>query len=237
VEGEGDSRGTYKVVVVGEDGQDAGIVEIYDSTDKSWRIVGHLPQDVHIDNSDMVFCAGSFYCLADNYDEQGIIGFSMGEGTSIFAPLPEMADSDYLSPHLLTCGSWLLVAGYIFGDREELLQVIVWGFEKEKVNSTSSWWKEIARMPSSLSEEFKRISIDCDKWCVGVGDCTCFVVSGHRNRIFRKVTQVVVYSVTENTWSWLPSRPIDTAASTSAGTSDGYEIVVAFEPRLDMKVG
>jgi hypothetical protein len=239
VEGEGDNRGTYKVVVVGEDSHEAGIVEIYDSTYKSWRIAGHLPHDVHIDKHDMVFCAGSFYCFADIHDQSGIMGFSIEDGTSIFAPLPEIADSDCMSPYLLTCGSWVLVAGYIFGQTEELLQVIVWGLEKEKVNSSSStsssssWWKEITRMPPSLSEDFKRISIHCNKWCIGVGDCTCFIVSGHRNRKFRKVAEVVVYSVTENAWSWLPSRPLDTTSS----TSEGYELVMAFEPRLDMKVG
>lgn len=239
VEGEGDSRGTYKVVVVGEDSHEAGIVEIYDSAFKSWRIAGHLPHDVHIDKKDLVFCAGSFYCFADIHDQSGILGFSIQQGTSIFAPLPEMADSDYMSPYLLTYGSWVLVAGYIFGHTEELLQVIIWEFDKAKVNSSSStsssssWWKEIARMPPSLSEDFKRISMDCSKWCIGVGDCTCFIVSGHRKRKFRKVTEVVVYSVTENTWSWLPSRPVDTTAS----TSECFELAMAFEPRLDMKVG
>jgi len=189
---------------------------------------------VHIDKKDMVFCAGSFYCFADINDQSGILGFSIEQGTSIFAPLPEMADSHYMSPYLLTYGSWVLVAGYIFGHTKELLQVIIWEFEKEKVNSSSSsWWKEIARMPQSLSEDFKRISVNCSKWCIGVGDCTCFMVSGHRNRKFRKVIEVVVYSVTENTWSWLPSRPVDTTAS----TSECYELAMAFEPRLDMKVG
>jgi len=88
-------------------------------------------------------------------------------------------------------------------------------------------------MPPSLSEDFKRISMGCSKWCIGVGDCTCFIVSGHRKRKFRKVTEVVVYNVTENAWSWLPSRPVDTTAS----TSECFELAMAFEPRLDMKVG
>jgi hypothetical protein len=37
----------------------------------------------------------------------------------------------------------------------------------------------------------------------------------------------------QNAWSWLPSHPLDTTSS----TLEGYELVMVFEPRLDMNVG
>nr|ADE76350.1 unknown [Picea sitchensis] len=230
VGGESNIQDTYKVVAVGMSSDlNAGyIVEIYNSIDKSWRIAGHLPKDVKPVEMPVVFCAGAFYCNGFIHGERVIVVFDIKEGTSIFVPLPNIVDNYRMVPYLLACGSRVLVAGH----DAEPLQFIIWEFDKVKVNSSStstsssssSWWKEIARMPQSDLERFSLLN-GTISWA-GVGDCACFILAEH------KMTEVVVYNVTENTWSWLPSLPLDTERSWQ-----GYQLSVAFEPRPDMKVG
>lgn len=251
VEGDGDSRDSYNVVVVGKTNPlNPHIVEIYDSTEKSWRIAGHLPEEVQAVGTGMgmamgigmVFCEGSFYLLTIINGLWGIMGFGIRNGISVYAPLPEMANEKYIFPYLLACGSRVLVTGGIVKDTEGLLQeVIIWEFEKVKGDScysSSSGWKEIARMPPSLYEDVNRTlsDIDCPcclgvgdcacpfVCCVGVGDCVCFVV----NRGMQ-VIEVVVYSVSERTWNWLPSCHVD-----DDDIWAGF--VMAYEPRPDMNV-
>jgi len=241
VGGDSESRDTYKVVVMGKSNPlNEHIVEIYNSTDKLWRIAGHLREDVQPVGTamgigiGMVFCEGSFYCLTITNGGWGITGFSLIQGTSIFAPLPEMVNGNNIYPYMLVCNSRLLVIGGIVKNREELLQeVIVWEFEEVRVDSSSSlWWKVIARMPPSMREGVNRSwslsTIDCPfMCCVGIGDCACFIVCRGMH-----VIEVVVYSVSEETWGWLPSYLLDD--TTASDIWAGY--VMAFESRPDMKV-
>jgi hypothetical protein len=232
----GDSGDAYKVVLVGMlDPMDPLKVEIYDSIDKSWRIAGHLPECVEDLDMDMVFCDGYFYCSGMIPVGRAIVGYNIREGTSILRPLPEIADGQCMEPRLFTCGSRVLVAAHIVADDLELfnviLQVIIWELEKVKVNSSSSSssWKEIARMPPPYLERFSmNRTLDWTRCCIGLGDRACFIVYKGK-----KVKEMFVYSVTENTWSWLPNRPLDTTTS----TWEGSELPMAFEPRPDMKVG
>jgi len=240
MEGEDDSRESYKVVAVGRSRDQKGdTVEIYDSVDKSWSIAGHMPEDVWLVQAhmgmEMVFCDGAFYCLTIVNGGWGILGFNIRKGIFVSAPLPEMAKKKHIFPYLLTCGSRVLVTGGKVKDGEGLLQeVIIWEFDRLKANdsssSTSSWWKEIATMPQSLCGDVNRTlyeidsSMDCPFMsCIGVGDCACFILNG-----CMKVMEVVFYSVSEKTWSRLPSFPLD---------KKGYVRVMAFGPRPDMKVG
>lgn len=228
-----DNGDAYKVVVMGTTEQSVSLkfrVEIYDSVDKSWRIAGHLPENVMHVGRQLVFCNGYFYCLAMAITSHGqwtVVGYNIGEGTSIFRPLPERADGQSMMFELMTCGSRVLVAAHIFGNSKQLSEVIIWELENVKLNSSSSsswssWWKEIARMSPSNLERYSMNGEFCD--VVGVGDSICFIVFEGR-----KVKEILAYNVTENTWSWLLSRPLDTIA-------DGWEISVAFEPTPDMKV-
>ena len=232
VEGEGDSRGTYKVVMV-SDGEKKNIVEIYDSSEKSWSIAGHLLQDVILKNREMVFCDGCFYCNAvrsGDMEDLGITGFSLREGAGIFALLPKIANGKHMvHRELLACGLRLLVAASIANEGETLLEeVIIWEFEKQKldgssssssVDSSSSLWKEIAKMPPSMCNDLKRNSPRQEIKIVAVGDHVCFV--GYH------VMNVPDYKLNENSWTWLPSCPLD---------YHNY-VVTAFEPRLNMEVG
>jgi hypothetical protein len=242
VGGEGDNRDTYKVVAVGKSSSgNAHVVEVYNSTEKSWRIAGHLPEDVRAlgtgmgKGMDMVFCRGSFYYLTVINGEWDIKGFSIREGTSVSAPLPDVANQKGICPYLLACESRVLVTVGIVEDGKELLQdVIIWEFEMAKVDSPSSPWKEIARMSPSLCERVNRCLYLVNSpficpfmCCVGVGDCTCFIINGGLRAI-----EVVVYSASEDTWSWLPSCSLDDSDNDIWA---GY--VMAFEPRPDMKVG
>jgi hypothetical protein len=251
VGGEGDNRDEYMVVMVGTSKiLDKHTVEIYNSMEKSWRIVGHLPQKVTMAGTgpkrqmDMVFCDGSFYSLAVINREWGIICFSIRDGTYVSALLPEVAVAKCMSLYLFACGSRVLVAGGIVKDEEKLLQeFIIWEFDRAKVDSSSfssSWWTEITRMPPSMCEGVNRIArmppvlyegdnrdlMDRPFMCCVVGDCACFIV--YRSKL---VIEVVVYSISQKTWSWLPSCPLeDNADDIWAGS------VMAFEPRPDMKV-
>lgn len=250
VEGDGDSRDSYKVVVVGKKNPlNPHIVEIYDSTEKSWRIAGQLLEEVQAVGTGMgmtmgigmVFCDDSFYLLTIINGLWGIMGFSIIEGISLYAPLPEMANEKYIFPYLLACGSRVLVAGGIVKDTDGLLQeVIIWEFVKVKGDycSPSSRWKEIARMPLSLYEDVNRTLSDIDcPCCLGAGDCACPFVCcvGVEDRVCfvvnrgMQVIDVVVYSVNEKTWSWLPSCHVD-----DEDIWAGF--VMAYEPRPDMKV-
>jgi len=224
-----DDQETYKVVAVGlSHSNDVLQVEIYDSSEKSWGVVRYLPES--LDKFDLsqgiVFCDDFFYWIGlDREAGMGVLGFSILEGTSTFIPFPELANGNTIWPKLLICRSRILLAGGIGLRRVwsmsmnmytmfEIMEVILWEFQKD---SSSSSWKEIARMPPSLCEVFQRRSFHSFE-CVGVEDCVCF--TSYRCMDF------AVYNLNEETWSWLPT--ID--------AGDGYPRVMAFKPRPDMKV-
>lgn len=68
--------------------QNAYVVEIYDSTYKSWRIAGHLSKDLQVTGLGMligmgmgmtlpmVFCDSSFYCLTVFNGALGVLGWA-----------------------------------------------------------------------------------------------------------------------------------------------------------------
>ena len=82
---EGDSQDTYIVVGVGQTRNDDPefTVEIYNSTHKSWRIAAQLDSKTEVSN--MVYCKGNLYWQGE---EDGITGYNIQEGVSIFAPFP-----------------------------------------------------------------------------------------------------------------------------------------------------
>ena len=108
----------------------------------------------------MDFCDGSLYCWMSINDDWSIIGFNIRKGTSFSTLLPEMANEERTCPYLLACGSRPLVTWGIVKEGEELLQeVIIWDLENVKLDSSSSSssrWKEIARMPPHLCEGINR---------------------------------------------------------------------------------
>ena len=64
-------------------------------------------------------------------------------------------------------------------------------------------------------------------YCIGLGDRSCFVFFEKM-----KVKYILTNSVTVNTRFWIPNFPLDTTTS----TWDNRQILMAFEPRRDMKV-
>lgn len=247
MEGDAHNRQTYKVVAVGwSPHQSAHIVEIYDSTDKSWRIAGHLPQGVQVagirrsmemgTRIKMVFCNNSFYYLTIFNGALGVLGFSLRDGVSDFVALPDMANKRSTRPYLLACRSRVLVTVGIIKEEEgeELLQEMnIWELESVNFSSSSSssasGWKEIARMPPSLCEGVNRIHSLMDwpfNYCIGVGDYACFIFLGHVHEM-----EVVVYSVSEKKWSWLPRCSFDVEKGYVTALS-----VMAFEPSPGTKV-
>ena len=111
VGGEGDRRDTYNVVVMGNSGSlNALTVEIYNSNYKSWRIAGHLPEDVNPMDNNIIFYASSLYWPVIIHGEQSNLGFNLEEGTSTSLPFPNIDERGPLHPRMLTCGSQLLLA-------------------------------------------------------------------------------------------------------------------------------
>jgi len=227
-----DNQETYKVVVVGLSRQsNVRIVEIYDSFQKSWVIAGHLPENLDDFglSRGIVFSNGFFYYTTlHRAGGMGVLGFSIGEGTSIFTPLPELGNGNTMWTKLLTCGSRILLAGGRGQKRgsslytvRKIIDLILWEFDSDSKSSSSSW-KEIARMPSSLCQVFQRNSYFDSFECVGVGDCMCFT-SG-------RCMDIAVYCLSEETWSWLPTP-------TTIHKPYGYPRVMTFKPRPDMQVG
>lgn len=70
---------------------------------------------------------------------------------------------------------------WVIAENEILLDVVIWEFEKVNLNSSSSSsWKEITKMPSSMCEGFNKTLPDVNFpfsiiQVVGVGDCACIV--------------------------------------------------------------
>lgn len=60
-------------------------------------------------------------------------------------------------------------------------------------------WKETSRMPSSMCDDIQKIMPRPQPWITGVGDYVCLIV---RNK-------VIVYSLSKNSWTWLPECPFD----------------------------
>jgi hypothetical protein len=227
---------TYKVVALGESGVDhdgngvGRIVEIYDSSTKSWRMAGHLPRDLTL-IKETVFLDDAFYCLTVQHNVRSILCFSItaqDESPFFFEPLPEILPK--LWPHLITCGSRLLVVAGIHVQvevegPEDVMSITIWEFHKGNGvrvvgPSSSSGWTEIARMPTDKCEEFskKNSSLLCFQ-CVGVGDSVCFM------SVYRQVKNVLVYNISKKSWSWLPNC---SAMEVSK--------CIAFVPRPYMKV-
>lgn len=204
-------------LAVGRNNEDQ-IVEMYDSFEKTWSIVGHVPRNLNaIYPRNVVFSEGFFYCIAKETAEQTqIMGFSIQDGTFIFVPLPDIPGAE-ISPHLLACGSRILVARLIYYVAADIIikqKVIIWELEKVTGGlglscpsaSSSLSWKEIARMPSSMWEDVRKIMPRPRPRITGVGDYVCFKVK----------MEVIVYSLSQKSWTWLPKCPFEDSFGTAS---------------------
>ena len=219
---------SYTVVAVGRSHREnVEVLEIYDSSENCWRIVGQLPENVRLmptrvgDGGRLIFCNGICYSLAINTDvprreRRGIIGFNIADGTSNFASLPfqtlDLAPIGW--PQLLTCGSRVLLTGGISDNQGLSNTVGIWEF-----HSNSSLLAEITRMPASM---LNRISPIGRFDSVGMKDCVCFIV--YKDKPERE-TVVAIYNLNQNSWGWLPNCPMNSPTK-----------CLSFEARLDIQV-
>jgi hypothetical protein len=192
----------------------------------------------------MVFCDGFFYFLALNQpNDVVIVGFSLADGTSIYAPLPlQLLDTPGIralqrvtggsrvlfvlntpgirAPQMVTSVSRVLFVTGMGLELGFLQEVIIWEFQRAERK-----WEEIARMVPSMSEN----GISHFKWfeCVEVGDCVCF-----RNWEVERPgdMEVVVYNLRQKPRSRLPSCPISNNSTAIRLKS------MSFEPRPNMKI-
>ena len=137
------------------------IVDVYDSSLKSWNIAGYIPQRLY--TMDTTFLDGYFYCFTwedrPAWIHEGIpriLVFSIQDAEEMqmrqmwVEPLPELfVEDDRKMYALISCGSRLLMVS--LKDEPNGL-VIIWEFHKD--SSNPSWrWLEITRMPASLREQ------------------------------------------------------------------------------------
>lgn len=189
----GDDPGSYKVLVVGKTSDDTVRAEMYNSSTKSWKMIGGtLPAEgLIIRHSEMFVCNGFLFFLTVRH---GMMGYHIREGKSFRIDLPDYGPNIW--PRLVACESSILIVGGIEEENHLLKEVIIWELFHEDHGFS---WKEIGRMPGSVCRRFG--SDSCSTWfeCVGVGDKICFRSYGN--------LQVVVYSVTHGKWDWLPDLP------------------------------
>ena len=151
----------YKVVVIGRRStSNLDMVDVYDSSVKSWSIVAYIPQRLY--PLDMTFLDGYFYYFTWEHRlvwiHEGIpriLIFSIQDVEEMqmqmwVEPLPELfMDDDRKMYALISCRLRLLMVS--LKDEPNGL-VIIWEFHKD--SSDPSWrWLEITRIPTSLREQ------------------------------------------------------------------------------------
>lgn len=188
----GDDPGTYEVVVVGKTRQDGVIAEVYSSSTKSWKVRGSLPHGLVIRNDEMFVCNGFLFCLTV---PDGMMAYHFREGKSVGIDVPDSRSNIW--HRLVACESSIVMVGGI-EENHVLKEVRMWELLHKDAgyhDGDGFSWKEMGKMPESVCRQFRRDS--CSTWfeCVGVGDKICFRAHGS--------LQVVVYSVTHGSWSWL----------------------------------
>ncbi|KAH9293894.1 hypothetical protein KI387_040901, partial [Taxus chinensis] len=105
---------------------------------------------------------------------------------------------------LVVCTTSVFMVEDVREKRNITKDIIVW--QLVQADSKPSFWKEIARMPSWLLDDFNKTSnVDLIRawgWlnCVGAGD-NIFLRRGSGSR------NVLVYNLQEGDWNWLPQCP------------------------------
>ncbi|KAH9324653.1 hypothetical protein KI387_004831, partial [Taxus chinensis] len=182
--------GSYKVLFVEFDN-----LSIYFSSSDDLDFFDFLPKFASID---CVLLYKGFLCFMTYEDTPGVrIRSISGDGTS-FVPLPDHTlPCQYHKPWLLQYGSsLLLVAAFLLESSfleggKNLENVVVWQLDMDIF-----LWKEFARMPSSICQEFDiKIGGYRTIQMVVVGDCLC--CSG------MKSGDVVTYNLMESSWTWV----------------------------------
>jgi len=243
-------KSAWKVVVIGYENVDRefaeeGVVEIYDHSENTWQILGHLPLLYSL--AGMVSLDGSCYCLTCK-PSWLIFGFSIGvnyrRDPFSFPPLvstiPAFGLDDNATYRILTCASRLFLIA--FGKVDEVEGAMILEFVVENKQPWKWSWKQIATMPPTMFSDLRIVS--SAPWhfrCTGVGDVLCFVTTfytkdyTHSNVVVSYSLKVLAYSLSTGSWSWLPSCNWDDhcAKHDKRGRFGPSVIPTAFQPRLD----
>lgn len=181
--------------MVGKTRHNAVIAQVYSSSTKSWKVRDSLPHGLVIRNDEMFVCSGFLFCLTV---PAGIMAYDVQEGMPFSIDLPDSGPNIW--HRLVACASSILIVGGM-EENHVLKEVIMWELldHKDGFDGHGFSWKEMGRMPESACRQFRRDSMSTWFECVGVGDKICFRAHGS--------LQVVVYSVTHRSWSWLPRCP------------------------------
>ncbi|GLJ49811.1 hypothetical protein SUGI_1058100 [Cryptomeria japonica] len=213
----GHNRGTYKVLLLGKKcSQDSIEVHGYNSVTNSWNKMG---EDYDLGGNsraaqreETAFCNGFIFLMGTD----NVVVFNIEDCRWNRVGMPAGAVvRNNIWPRLVCCGSFLLLVRLI--KRAHVLEdVIMWELCGEKQRGDVRW-KEKGRMPEWVRGKLQR------KWieCVGVGDYVCFRSHGS--------AEIVVYSLGEGTWQWLPKC---TAAfiNDSRSRSLAFQQIYSFPP-------
>jgi hypothetical protein len=198
-------NGNYIVTVVGKDRRNLFVLEEYESSMKTWKIIitANMPDGLSIKNEEMVFTDGFVLCITVN--ASGILLYSMHSRSWTMVAMPSVCTNDHhvnsncnlRSTRLLSCESKIFMVGGVEKHaHSNLNEIIIWQFDiMDSVRS--EWkWKEIGRMPQAVFEDF--VGTSCSNWfeCVAVGKYVCFRAHGS--------LEVAVYNIRDCTWNWLP---------------------------------
>ncbi|GLJ50483.1 hypothetical protein SUGI_1075760 [Cryptomeria japonica] len=189
----GPKRDEYKVMVIGRDSRDMVLLEVYDSTSKSWKVVGRIP-DVVIRNESMIYSKGCLFCMTDG----GMMAYNTEQGITTVVAMPT-AGAHNVWAQLICCESRVVVVGAI-EENYSLKGVIMWEVVFHETVKDYVW-EEIVKMPSSVFDEFRRCSNSDWFQCVGVGDKICLRAN--------ESTKMLVYDVSGGSWSWVFNFPAD----------------------------
>jgi len=99
-----------------------------------------LPEKVSVTGSPcrVLFSDGYLYCRATLSTLSGrrdIVGLSLQNGSSLFAPLPDLVNGNMFD-QLVSCGYRILLVGWLLEDERKILnEVHIWELLKVKVDS------------------------------------------------------------------------------------------------------
>lgn len=201
------SKESYEVVSVGCDvNSNSNNIQVYDSTENSWRTVFQLPINVKISrHHGLVLCKDVLVC-ATRLPKVCFLVYNIQEGNSSMSLVPLPVAIRKCKWHLIACGSSVVLVGAVLASSSAnqwyLKDGIVWVLEKEEGSSCNWNWKEITRMPPSLCQDPKWRSpyfYECE--CIGIENYLCLRKKGSRD--------VCTYNLIDGSWNWLAECPLN----------------------------
>ncbi|XP_002984239.2 F-box/kelch-repeat protein At5g15710 [Selaginella moellendorffii] len=180
----------YKVIVAGDYNSfdNRRTTEVYDSVTSTWKQSGPLPREEEI-TKNIVACNGYLFCLSRG-PGNGLLAYSLQQEIWIKVRTGRMPGYSKFR-HLVECNGRIIIVGKAL--RRQVLGLYIWHLDPPTMK-----WKELAKMPQPLSEQFFRTQSECF-FCSALGD-QIFI-----SRFFCDIG--LLYNISHDTWQWIPDCP------------------------------